>query len=102
MIRGTTPTLTFTTPYTANQIDSGYVTFKQLGRTVLEVLLSDESVTIEDYLISLNLTQKQTLRFMQNTKCRIQIRAILNGGKAVASNIVEDSIEEILKEGEIV
>ena len=33
MRRGTTPTLTFTTPYAADLVESGYITFNQRGNT---------------------------------------------------------------------
>lgn len=101
MRRGTTPTLSFTTPYTADRIVSGYITFQQHRQTVLELSLTDSNVTIEDNLITVSLTQSQTLAFSSELKCRIQIRAVLTGGKVVASNIVETSIEAILKDGEI-
>ena len=101
MRRGTTPTLTFTTPYAANLVDSGYITFNQRGATVLDVPLSDPSVTIADESISITLTQEQTLAFTTAAPCEAQIRAVLDSGKAVASNIVCIPICAILKDGEI-
>lgn len=111
MRRGTTPTLTFTTPYAADLIESGYITFNQRGSTVLDVPLSDPSVTIADESISITLTQEQTLSFDQNVAtsdwmnakaaATVQIRAVLTSGKAVASNIVQVPICAILKDGEI-
>lgn len=101
MRRGTTPTLTFTTPYAADLIQSGYITFSQRGTDLLDVALNDEAVTIADNSISVDLTQEQTLMFTTVAPCNIQIRAILTSGKAVASNIVQDTICPILKDGEI-
>lgn len=101
MRRGTTPTLSFTTPYTADRVVSGYITFQQHRQTVLELSLTDSNATIEDNLITVSLTQSQTLALSSESKCRIQIRALLTGGKAVASNIVETSVGSILKDGEI-
>ena len=101
MRRGTTPTLTFTTPYEARLIQSGYITFKQRGAVVLDIPLSDPSVAVEDEQISITLTQDQTLAMTTADVCRIQIRALLTSGKAVASNIVEDTVCPILKDGEI-
>ena len=48
MRRGTTPTLTFTTPYAADIIESGFISFAQRGTDMLDVALSDEAVTIGD------------------------------------------------------
>ena len=101
MRRGTTPTLTFTTPYAANLVESGFITFNQRGTTVLDVPLSDSSVTIADQSISITLTQEQTLAFTIAAPCEAQIRAVLDSGKAVASNIVCIPICAILKDGEI-
>lgn len=101
MRRGTTPTLTFTTPYEADQIESGFITFKQRGAIVLDIAMSDDSVTVGNQSISVTLTQEQTLAMTTADTCKIQIRAILTGGKAVASSIVEDTVCPILKDGEI-
>lgn len=101
MRRGTSPTLTFTTPYTQDEVESGYITFKQRGAIVIDVPLNDPSVTINDNSISVTLTQEQTLALTTADVCKIQIRALLTGGKAVASNIVQDTVCPILKDGEI-
>lgn len=101
MRRGTTPTLTFTTPYEASLISSGYITFKQRGAIVLDVPISDDSVTVEDNSIAITLSQEQTLAMTTADNCAAQIRLILGEGKAVASNIVEIPICAILKDGEI-
>lgn len=103
MRRGTTPTLTFTTPYEAAMVQSGYITFQQRGTIIIDTPLSDPSVTVDDNAISITLTQEQTLTFDQNasTPATAQIRAILTSGKAVASNIVCIPICAILKDGEI-
>lgn len=101
MRRGTTPTLTFTTPYTADLIVSGYITFKQRGAIVLDVPLSNLNVEVADNAISITLSQEQTLAMTTASPCAAQIRAILTSGKAVASNIVEIPICAILKEGTI-
>ena len=101
MRRGTTPTLTFTTPYEADIIESGFITFQQRQVNVLDVALSDPSVTVADNSISITLTQEQTLSFSTAAPCEAQIRAILASGKAVASNIVDIPVCAILKDGEI-
>lgn len=101
MRRGTTPTLTFTTPYEAAMVQSGYLTFKQRGAIVLDLPLSDPSITVEDNAISCTLTQENTLAMTTAAPCEAQIRAILASGSAVASNIVDIPVCAILKDGEI-
>lgn len=101
MRRGTTPTLTFTTPYEADIITGGFLSFWQHRRIVLDISLTDPSVTIEDNAISVTLTQEQTLAFDAEDIARAQIRATLMSGKAVASNIVAIPIGAIIKNGVI-
>ena len=101
MRRGTTPTLTFTTPYAADLIQGGYISFMQRGEDVLDISLADPAVTIEDESISVDLTQEQTLLFTTVDTVKMQIRAKLTSGKAVASNIVTEGVCPIVKEGEI-
>ena len=101
MRRGTTPTLTFTTPYEANIITGGFISFRQHRRNVLDIPLTDPSVTVEDNSIAVTLTQEQTLAFDATDQARAQIRATLVSGKAVASNIVSVPIGAIIKDGVI-
>lgn len=103
MRRGTTPTLTFTTPYAAENIVNGYITFNQRGTTVLEKQIPGDGVTVNDNSIALELTQEETLLFTANMSmpAQAQIRLLLQGGTATASNIVEIPICAILKDGEI-
>lgn len=101
MRRGTTPTLTFTTPYPAESISSGFITFAKGDTVVLDIPFDDPSVVISDYSIQLTLTQTQTLSFNAKFKYSMQIRAMLLGNVAVASNIITIPIGSILKEGTI-
>ena len=101
MIRGATPTLMFTTPYTADQVTSGYITFTMRGDVVLDIPVSDDSVVISDNAISLTLTQQQTLSFQSKATSLVQLRLVLDDGSAVASNIIKITIGDILKDGEI-
>lgn len=101
MIRGTTPTLTFTTPYKANEVADGYITFTMQGKVILDIETTDNNVVVLDKFIKLDLTQEQTLLFDANYKTLAQIRLILTSGRRVASNIVNVPIGRILKEGVI-
>ena len=101
MIRGTTPTLCFKTPYEADMVESGYITFTMRGDITLDVPLSDESVSIGDNVISLTLTQSQTLSFDSQATTLVQLRLVLADKTAVASNIVNVPVGKVLKDGEI-
>lgn len=98
MIRGTTPTLAFTLPFSAENIAELYITFTQCGKQVIEKSL-DECI-VESNVVKVKLTQTDTLAF----SCRqadIQIRAKFTNGEAVASEIIQMSVERVLKDGEI-
>lgn len=98
MTRGTTPTLTFSIPYQASEIQKGYITFSQHHRPVFEVGLED--MELQDGKIIVTLTQRQTLQLIPDD-VMVQIRLLLNGGQAVASQRMELHVQDILKDGVI-
>ena len=99
MIRGTTPTLTFTLPFSTSTIKSMMLTFSQSGREVFTLTQND--CVLEDTSCEVHLTQKQTLKFSTASMVEIQIRVLTNDGNALASNIITTSASRILKDGEI-
>ncbi len=101
MRRGTTPTLVFTMPYAASQVESGYVTFAQRGISFLDKNIRDEAVEVDDMQIKVYLDQEDTLLMTEVAKLKIQIRLKLVSGKAVASQVMECDVGEILKDGVI-
>lgn len=103
MRRGTTPTLTFTTPYNADlwNLQRSWLTFEQRGQNLFSVCFDDESVEVTDNAVSITLTQEQTLTMTTADQLSIQIRGIIGNNKAVSSNIVKSPVCRILKEGEI-
>ncbi len=96
--RGTTPTLTFTTPYNASMIKDGYITFTLRGDIIMDIQIIDDSVEVEDNIIAVHLTQEQTLLFDTSGVNLVQIKLLLESGDIVASNIVKLPISEALKE----
>lgn len=99
MIRGTTPKHTFNVDVDLTDAQSIYITYKQLNRVVVEKAKSDINVSSD--ALQCDLTQKETLAFNSKYPVKIQIRAGYEGGSAVASNIIETTVGEILKGGEI-
>ena len=101
MRRGTTPTHVFHTDIDLTGAEVIYVTYQQCGKTVLEKEIRD--ITVEADSLSVKLTQAETLRFRQNPEAtvKIQIRARWADGDAVASNVIQTTTKEVLKEGEI-
>ena len=100
MWRGTTPTYTFTLPDGVRLDDfiAAYLTFSQNGRTVLEKTKSELEATESGF--RLLLSQTDTLRFAPGS-VKIQLRARMPDGTAVASNVISATAQEVLKDGEI-
>lgn len=98
MYRGTTPTNVFRTDVDLENASVLFVSYKQNGKVVLEKSLEDLSV--KKTLVTVNLTQKETLLF-QDGIVTIQIRAKFPDNTAIASNLIRTTAEEIVKDGEI-
>lgn len=101
MTRGTTPTLIFDTPYKKDIVEGGYITFQQEGKVVLDKSVGEETVSVEDNMISVQLSQQETLLFTEYDELRMQIRLNLKSGKRVASNTIFVPVFGVLREGEI-
>lgn len=107
IIRGTTPTNIFTTDIDL-QNATVYLTYAQYGNTVFEKTGNDLTIkTAEDddgatiCLVTTTLTQDDTLALKANLNVSVQIRAIFADGKAIASEIMNISVGDILKDGVI-
>ena len=100
MWRGTTPTYNFTLPEGIGLEDFStvYLTFAQNGHNVLEKT-KDELESTDDGF-RLLFSQADTLCFSPGP-VKIQIRARLRDGNAVASDIISTTALEVLKDGEI-
>lgn len=99
MIRGTTPTLRFTLPFNTSELTDVWITFAQNHKTIIEKTLDD--CRCEDNVITLILSQKDTLILDDSYRVQIQIRAKTNGDNAIASVIFSETVKRILKDGEI-
>ena len=81
-----------------DDFDVVYVTYSQSGRTVLEKNKNELEAT--DSGFRLFFSQADTLCFSPGP-VKIQIRARLRDGNAVASDIISTTALEVLKDGEI-
>lgn len=99
MIRGTTPTLEFTIPFDTGQLAEAYVTLAQREEVVIDKSLDE--CTCNGNKLTVKLTQEETLKLRDESLTEIQIRARTLSGDAVASNIIRESTERILKDGVI-
>ena len=99
MIRGTTSTLQFAFPFELNNVAELWVTLKQDNNIVLDKTLVD--CELDGSVLTLRLTQQDTLKLNAFLPVAIQIRIRTNDGNAVASNIITTSVGQILKDGVI-
>ncbi len=99
MRRGTTPTHTFTTDIDLTKAEVIYLTYEQAD--CIKLTRDIDSMTVEEDKVVVTLTQEETLAFTAPDRVHIQIRARFPGETAIASNIIETSVEKVLKDGVI-
>lgn len=93
MRQGTTPTIQITiNDIDLNEMQNIYVVFEQNGY-ILKKESSD--LNIEGNVISVLLSQEETLNFKEGT-CNIQLRMITKGGVAIASPVKTTKVYRVL------
>lgn len=91
--RGTTPTIKLNIEgVRMDDIKRWYVTISQ---DYTQITKTNEDMEIEGTLLSIRLTQQETLRFKQS-ECEIQIRALTPDNTAIASDIQKVNFGRIL------
>lgn len=86
MIRGTTPTHTFTLPFAADILSAVHVIYAQGGAVKFKKTAAD--CQLDRNTITVKLTQKETLAFSDGQLVEIQIRALDASGNSIASDIM--------------
>lgn len=102
MYRGTTPQHVFELPGELADVafDALYITYSQFGVTKIEKALND--VTRDGSKITVRLTQEETLQLVASARpVHIQIRLRTADGTAMASKVIAEPAERILKDGVI-
>ena len=100
MIRGTTPILHFTLPFAVSELSEYWITISQRYENI-KIDKTSEDCTASGSVISLELSQEDTLKLMADKPAYIQIRALTTDDIAIASTIIRTSVGDILKEGVI-
>ena len=100
MIRGTTPTLTFTLPVQVSTLSEYWVTISQKYEN-LTINKTSSDCSAEDDTITVTLSQEDTLKLIGDKPVYIQIRALTTGGVALATKMWSCPVDDILKEGVI-
>lgn len=99
MIRGTTPLFEFTLPFDTSMLAEAWVTLSQLGQEKVTKTLAE--CTTAGEVLSVRLTQEETLKFDASIETEIQLRVRTAMGEALASDIIKISTGRILKGGVI-
>lgn len=94
MIRLTTPTHTFTLPFSTSTISSLIATYQQNGATVIEKELED--VTLDGNKVIITLTQEETKKFEACRPAFVQLRIKNTSDAVLASNIVTLDVQPVL------
>lgn len=84
MRRGTTPTHTFTMPFSAESLQAVQIIYRQGGENIL--VLEKEDCTLSENTVSVRLSQEDTFAFNDADNVEIQIRVLTEDGDAMASD----------------
>lgn len=96
--RGSLESHTFDFPFMQSMVASLYITYDQLGSTVIEKELAD--CIFSDNQVTVELGQEDTLKMIPKQKVLIQIRGRLTNNVPIVSNIMQAKVDgELLKEG---
>ena len=97
MYRGTTASLEINIEdIDLTNLAEMWVTIGQLGEEVITKSLSE--VTIEDTVVTVELTQAETLQLRPGARTTIQVRLLDNDGVASATPIQCIDVEDVIKE----
>lgn len=98
LIKGTTPTHVFKVPLESAQIQNVEITYSQSDEEAFRKGVSD--CVIEDYKISVQLKQEDTLKLNHKKKVQIQIRVRTVNGEVMSSRVIQREVEQCLS-GEV-
>lgn len=92
---GTTPTHTFTIPFSSDMIRECQIIYQQNEKEVLTKYKKD--CTMQDESILVTLTQEETFLFKKG-HVSIQVRVVTHNGEALASDIILVSCKRCLSD----
>ncbi len=98
--RGVTSTHTFSIPYEKSAISEVIVYYVQGGvRKVTKAWAKDkenDGLTVEDGKITVHMFNRESLRFVNNSTVKIQIRIKDNSGRIVKSDVITRKTDEYI------
>lgn len=96
MIKGTTPTHTFSIPVEADMVKEAMIIYAQDDNEVFRKETAE--CEMNGKTISVTLSQEETLMFNHARNVQIQIRLLTIEGAALASHIIVVSVGKVLCE----
>lgn len=104
MIRGSTQQLIFNIGINTEEVSQLWLTFSHSNRLNAEIFnKTKDDVILSGETITVPLSQEETLALNEyNIKEKViyvQLRVLLEDGQALASNVVEITVEHLLKDG---
>ena len=105
--RGTTPKHIFYFPFAQNEVSVLKISYFQKGKIKFTKELTDVTFQPDEETITLQLTQADTLSFekyqwldrARDSLILIQIRVRLENGECWASEVMEERLGDVLKDG---
>ena len=97
--RGCTPIHTFEFSYTADELETVQIVYKQNGEIILEK--GKEDLAFDGTVATLQLTQAETLLFAAKGTVKVQVRWKRFTGEAEKTEVFYLTPDELLKEDEI-
>lgn len=93
MRKGTTPTFTFTLPFSTELLTKARVTFEKGDQQLKKEL---NTADFDGDTIKVQLTQEETFLFPCNSQVKVQLRVLTRNGEALASDPFIIFVEECL------
>lgn len=94
MIRGTTPTHTFTLPFDVSEIRQVKVIYAQNDEEIF--CKRTEDCELYGSAIKVRLTQEETFLFDCKKLVQIQIRVLTHGGDSLSTDVISTSVKKCL------
>ena len=100
MTRGTTPTHTLTVPVDFETVSKAAVAYAQFGKVIIRKSPEECAIsgTGTNTIVTVNLTQEDTLRFNPREVVEIQMKILFTDGNVALTNISRVSTNDCLDE----
>lgn len=97
-IRGTTPIHRFALPFITSQLSDLTITYGQLGEVIVKKTMEDCDVA--ENLVTVSLTQQESLSFSPNEIAEVQMKVATIDGDVLASPRYRLAVEDVLDDKE--